>query len=84
MRGGARAFPELLSDDEAASLLADAEQLWRDLQANNLGGFSGINRPFWILYSFKAVIEKYGHRDVGLHWSNDELDAAIRATEVTK
>jgi hypothetical protein len=67
--------PELLSDDEQRAMLADAEQLWSDLQGDQLGGFSGHNRPFYILYEFKAVIEKYGRRDVGLKWSKDQLDA---------
>jgi len=67
----ARTPPDLLSRAEEADLLADAEILWRNLQANTLGGFSGRNRPFYILAEFKHVIEKYGHRDVGLTWSND-------------
>jgi hypothetical protein len=54
--------------------------VWADLQADNLGGFSGINRPFWILYKFKTVIETFGRRDVGLSWSNDQLDAALSPT----
>jgi len=73
-----RELPELLTAGEQQDLLAEAEQLWRDLQANELGGFSGGNRPFWIMYQFKCAIEKYGHRDVGLNWSKDELDA-VRA-----
>jgi len=68
-------FPELLSDDERSAILQDAEWLWKDLQSNNLGGFSGVNRPFYILQAFKAVIEKYGRRDVGLTWSKNDLDA---------
>jgi hypothetical protein len=70
-----RAPPELLSKDEEAALLAQAEQLWEDLQRNNLGGFSGINRPFYILHEFRRVIEQFGHRDVGLTWSKNDLDA---------
>lgn len=70
-----RAPPELLTEEEGKSILADAETLWRDLQENNLGGFSGINRPFYILWQFKGVIEKYGNRDVGLTWSKNDLDA---------
>ena len=70
-----RAAPNLLSNDEERGILADAEQLWADLQSNNLGGYSGINRPFYILYEFKRVIEKYGNRDVGLTWSKDDIDA---------
>ncbi len=70
-----RPDPELLSPDEHAKLQALAEQLWKDLQENQLGGFGGINRPFYILWKFKAVIEEFGHRDVGLGWSKDDLDA---------
>jgi hypothetical protein len=70
-------YPELLTDDERASILRDAEHLWADLQANNLGGFSGGNRPFYILHAFKLAIEKYGHRDVGLNWSKNDLDASL-------
>lgn len=74
-----RPLPELLTKDERASILRKAEELWADLQANNLGGYSGINRPFYILHAFKEVIEKYGHRDVGLSWSKNDLDAARSA-----
>ncbi|MEQ9634590.1 MAG: hypothetical protein RLW68_00750 [Devosia marina] len=70
-----RPYPELLTNDERKELLQEAERLWKDLQNNNLGGFSGGNRPFYILHAFKQVIEKYGHRDVGLNWSKDALDA---------
>jgi hypothetical protein len=70
-----RPYPELLDRDEQHALLQRAEQLWSDLQRNDLGGYSGINRPFYILNEFKRVIEEFGHRDVGLHWSKDQLDA---------
>ena len=73
-----RPYPDLLSDDEAKALLKAAEMLWSDLQENNLGGFSGINRPFYILHEFRRVIEGFGKRDVGLNWSKDQLDAAKR------
>lgn len=72
-----REYPRLLSEEENAGMLRDAETLWRELQRNDLGGFSGGNRPFWILYAYKTVIEKYGKRDVGLTWSKDELEAAL-------
>ncbi len=71
-----RPYPDLLSEEESKELLSRAEDLWRDLQTNNLGGFSGINRPFWILFQFKQVIEEFGGRDVGLGWSKYQLDAA--------
>lgn len=70
--------PELLIDDERKEILRDAERLWKDLQSNDLGGFSGHNRPFFILHAFKEVIEKYGHRDVGLTWSKNDLDEATK------
>lgn len=71
-----RPYPQLLDQFEAKALMAKAENLWSDLQANNLGGFSGINRPFYILHEFRSVIEEFGNRDVGLSWSKDQLDAA--------
>lgn len=70
-----RSPPNLLSEAERKQLLADAEWLWKRLEANDIGGFSGANRPFYILHAFKEVIEKYGHRDVGLSWSKNDLDA---------
>ena len=81
--GEARPYPDLLSDDEQKAILGRAEDLWADLQANNLGGFSGINRPFWIAYKFKSVIETFGRRDVGLSWSKDDLEAAKSARPAT-
>lgn len=72
---GLREPPKLLSEEEGKSLLEKAECLWKDLQANNLGGFSGPNRPFYILHEFRRVIEEYGGRDVGLKWSKNQLDA---------
>lgn len=74
-------YPELLSQDETKALIAKAEILWADLQANNIGGYSGINRPFWILCQFKDVIEEFGHRDVGLTWSKNDLDAHPEKTK---
>lgn len=70
-----RDYPELLSEDERRAILQDAERLWKDLQSNDLGGYSGVNRPFYILHAFKEIIEKYGRRDVGLTWSKNALDA---------
>jgi hypothetical protein len=69
-----RPYPELLTSDESRALLTAAENLWEDLQKNNLGGFSGVNRPFYILHKFRRVIEKFGHRDTGLQWSKNDLD----------
>jgi hypothetical protein len=42
----------VMTDTELALL---AERLWKELQENNLGAYSGINRPFWILHYFKIV-----------------------------
>lgn len=78
-----RPYPDLLSTEEEKALLTRAEQLWEDLQANNLGGFSGCNRPFWIVAEFKSVIEEFGRRDVGQRWSKNDLDAAL-ATQTNK
>lgn len=74
----ARPYPNLLSAEEQKDILSRAERLWAELEANNLGGFSGCNRPFWIMFEFKNVIEAFGRRDVGLSWSKDDLDAAAR------
>lgn len=74
-----RQLPELLTEDERKEITTDAEDLWRELESNNLGGYSGHNRPFYIIYAFKAVIEKYGRRDVGLTWSENELEATRSA-----
>ena len=67
--------PQLLTREEEKLLLSRAEELWRDLQANNLGGFSGINRPFYIVFEFKRIIEELGNRDVGLTWTYEQLKA---------
>lgn len=72
---GLRPYPELLSEAERKALLNTAEELWRDLQENQLGGYSGINRPFWILNYFKQMIEKYGRRDTGYRWTPNQLKA---------
>jgi hypothetical protein len=69
-----RSRPELLSESENRALLKRAEELWRRLQEDKLGGFSGVNRPFWIVGEFRHVIEEFGHRDTGLHWTKDQLD----------
>lgn len=68
-------YPELLTDDEKKLMLSRAEHLWTALQSNDLGGYSGINRPFYILFAFKEIIELFGNRDVGLSWSKNALDA---------
>lgn len=77
---GERKAPELLSDAERRALLTEAEELWSDLQADRLGGYSGINRQFWIVTRFKHVIEKFGRRDVGQNWSKNQLDALTTPT----
>lgn len=35
--------------------LQRAEQLWAELQQDELGGYSGINRPFWIAQALAAA-----------------------------
>lgn len=71
-------LPELLTNKEKRDLFARAETLWVDLQTDNLGGFSGINRPFYILSAFKEIIEDFGHRDVGLSWSRNDLERGYK------
>lgn len=70
-----REYPDLLNEQERKDLLKEAEWLWDDLQKNKLGGFSDGNRPFFILYKFKDVIEKFGKRDIGNRWSKNDLEA---------
>lgn len=65
--------PKLLTKVETAEMLKEAEWLLKDLLENNLGGYSGINRPFYILHAFERMIEKYGNRDVGLNWTYNQL-----------
>lgn len=60
--------PEFLTKEEAKDMFIEADYLWRDLQENNLGGFSGGNRPFYIVYQFRRIVEKFGRRDTGLTW----------------
>lgn len=56
--------PAVTNDPDERSrtreLLSLAERLWRDLENNNLGGYSGINRPFYILSALKDV-DAAGH-----------------------
>ena len=65
---------KLLTNEEKQDLLKHAENLWRTLEENDLGGFSGINRPFWIVGVFREIIEEFGNRDTGLNWSNDDIE----------
>lgn len=64
----------LLNTEEQKSLLIAAENLWDELNANKLGGYSGINRPFYIAWKFREVIEKYGHRNIGQKLTGIELE----------
>ena len=41
--------------EERRQLLQRAERLWQELQDNELGGYSGINRPFYICEVFKEI-----------------------------
>lgn len=52
-----------------------ARHVWSRLQSNDLGGYSGVNRPLYLLWMFKDAIEKWGNRDVGLSWSKEQLEA---------
>lgn len=79
---GDRAYPRLLSEDEKKALLKKSEDLLNDLMGNKLGGYEGINRPFWIMSAFKEVIEEYGNRDVGLTWSYNDLKAAKPTNQI--
>lgn len=75
MTGGVQPYPQLLTAEEKKRIQAKAESLWADLEANQLGGYSDCNRPFWIAHIFQQVIEEFSSRDTGLHWSRDQLDA---------
>lgn len=66
---------ELLTPAETRSLQSLAERLWRDLQANQLGGYSDGNRPFFIRDAFREVIEKFGRRDTGWTWTPQQIAA---------
>lgn len=69
-----RPYPELITGKEHKEMLTLAENLWRDLRDNQLGGFSDGNRPFYIFGEFRRIIERFGHRDTGLKWSKNQLD----------
>lgn len=56
-------------------LLPTAERLWADLEKNELGGYSGINRPFWILQAFREVINHAEDRTIA---RNKEMLAGWR------
>tara|TARA_R110000851_G_scaffold20691_3_gene62419 strand:- start:418 stop:717 length:300 start_codon:yes stop_codon:yes gene_type:complete len=66
-------YPKLLTEKEKSKLLKKSERLMTELLENNLGGYSGKNRPFWIMSAFKEVIEEFSERDVGLSWSFNDL-----------
>lgn len=70
-----RPYPKLLTIEEEKDLLEQAEWLWEDLDKDDLGGYSGINRPFYIVSTFREIIERFGHRDTGFTWSKNDLDA---------
>jgi hypothetical protein len=54
-----------------------AEILWDELQHNELGGYSGINRPFWIGEQLKTAF-----RD-GAHAERERILALLRESEET-
>lgn len=57
---------EPLTSEETTQLREFAEGVWQALVANDLGGFSGINRPFYLVWKFREAIERFGRRDTGL------------------
>lgn len=65
--------PELLNEEEKKWLLTLSENMVRDILNDNLGGYSGINRPFHVFHMMEVAIEKLGHRDVGLTWTHNQL-----------
>jgi len=75
---------DLLSGEEKRAMLKKAEYLWRRLQANDLGGYSGVNRPFYILNAFMEIIEDYGRRDIGEKHTGYEIEAHQRAAAIVK
>ena len=76
---GQKSTVKLLTKDEHASIQKFAEDVWVALEENELGGYSGINRPFYLIWMFKKVIEKYGDRNIGLTLTADEVDAIKKA-----
>ena len=50
-------YPTHTPGQREAGDLARAERLWAELQEDQLGGFSGINRPFWIVQAFREIRE---------------------------
>lgn len=72
---------DLLSNDEQRTLLTKAENLWRRLQKNDLGGYSDGNRPFYIFEMFKEVIEDYGKRDIGQRYPVGNIERHKKALE---
>lgn len=69
----ARSVPELLTKEENEWLLKFSENLVKDIIDNDLGGYSGVNRPFHVKFMMEMAIEKLGHRDTGLNWSYNQL-----------
>jgi hypothetical protein len=70
---------EMLSDEERRALLTKAENLWRALEGNNLGGYSSQNRPFYIFEAFREVIEDFGQRNTGYRNTGLEIAAHLNA-----
>ena len=63
-----------LTLDEQKELLRFSEAVWKDLSDNNLGGYSGINRPFYLCWMFREVIEKYRNRNLGSNLTREQLE----------
>lgn len=68
-----RPAPELLTQEESDWLMRLSEHLVKDILEDNLGGYSGVNRPFHVKHMMEVAIEKLGNRDVGLQWSYNQL-----------
>jgi hypothetical protein len=75
---------DLLSPEEKKALLTKAENLWRDLERNELGGYSYGNRPFYILEAFRSAIEDFGKRNTGYRHSKNEIDAHEAALSIAR
>jgi len=69
----AKEAPKILTQQESDWLMKISENLVKDILEDNLGGYSGINRPFHVKHMIEVAIEKIGNRDVGLKCSYNEL-----------
>jgi hypothetical protein len=63
---------ERLTEEELAALNSYSEVLWYELRDNHLGGYSGVNRPFYLAWKIREAIERFGHRNTGLNTPNEQ------------